>query len=121
MAVPADEPSSGLLRELADRLLGPSAAQPDRVRAVADDLVARGKLSREDATELVAALGETAGRGPGRLTERAAGALDGVAEQLGLVRERQLLELELRVAQLEHRLRLLELQTDARPPVPPAP
>src|SRR5205085_820226 len=43
-----------------------------------------------------------------RLGERAGESLAGVARQLGLVTRDELEELELRVAQLEHRLRLVE-------------
>ncbi len=40
--------------------------------------------------------------------ERAGAGLEGLFQQLGLVTRAELEELELRVAQLEHRLRLLE-------------
>jgi polyhydroxyalkanoate synthesis regulator phasin len=46
--------------------------------------------------------------GRARLSEQAAGALRTVADELNLVTRDDLDELELRVAQLEHRLRLLE-------------
>jgi polyhydroxyalkanoate synthesis regulator phasin len=43
-----------------------------------------------------------------RFSEQALGALRGLIEELNLVTRDDLAELELRVAQLEHRLRLLE-------------
>jgi polyhydroxyalkanoate synthesis regulator phasin len=43
-----------------------------------------------------------------RLSEQALGALRALIEELNLVTRDDLAELELRVAQLEHRLRLLE-------------
>jgi len=43
-----------------------------------------------------------------RLSEQALGALRALADELNLVTRDELDELELRVAQLEHRLRLLE-------------
>jgi len=43
-----------------------------------------------------------------RFTERAGAGLDGFFQQLGLVPRSDFEELELRVAQLEHRLRLVE-------------
>jgi polyhydroxyalkanoate synthesis regulator phasin len=46
--------------------------------------------------------------GGGKLAERVSVALSGLFRELGLVTEREHAELELRVAQLEHRLRLLE-------------
>lgn len=52
-----------------------------------------------------------------RVTERSGATLEGVLRDVGLVSRREYEELELRVAQLEHRLRLLE----GPRPVPPAP
>jgi hypothetical protein len=43
-----------------------------------------------------------------RVGERAGAGLEGLFQQLGLVTRADFEELELRVAQLEHRLRLLE-------------
>ena len=52
-----------------------------------------------------------------RLSERALSALRSLADELNLVTRDDLDELELRVAQLEHRLRLLERVSDL--PAPP--
>jgi BMFP domain-containing protein YqiC len=43
-----------------------------------------------------------------RASERAGAGLEGVFKQLGLVSRSEFEELELRLAQLEHRLRLVE-------------
>ena len=48
-----------------------------------------------------------------RLSEQALGALRALADELNLVTRDDLDELELRVAQLEHRLKLLERDADA--------
>jgi polyhydroxyalkanoate synthesis regulator phasin len=53
-----------------------------------------------------------------RLSEQALSALRSLADELNLVTRDDLDELELRVAQLEHRLRLLESVSDL--PAPPA-
>jgi BMFP domain-containing protein YqiC len=53
-----------------------------------------------------------------RLSEQALGALRALASELDLVTRDDFDELELRVAQLEHRLRLVE---DAPAALPPAP
>jgi polyhydroxyalkanoate synthesis regulator phasin len=113
MAEPADPGPIGSLRDLADRLLpGGGATARGRVEATLDELVERGELTRSGADELLGEL-RTASAGTGhRLGDRAAGALGSLADQLGLVKERRVEELELRVAQLEHRLRLLERVTD---------
>ena len=47
-----------------------------------------------------------------RLSEQAFGALRGLVEELNLVTRDDFDDLELRVAQLEHRLRLLEQERD---------
>ena len=52
-----------------------------------------------------------------RFSESALSALRGITEELSLVTRDELDELELRVAQLEHRLRLLE----GPPSLPPGP
>lgn len=116
MAEPADSAASSL-RELAGRLLGRDSGGDERARHALDALVASGKLAQEDADALLA---ELQGAGPRHgLGGRAGAALSGLADQAGLVRERRFEELELRVAQLEHRLRLLERATDAGPGAPP--
>jgi len=58
--------------------------------------------------ELVAELPSRARDGKEKLSEQAVGALRALVAELGLVSRNDLDELELRVAQLEHRLRLLE-------------
>ena len=70
----------------------------DELKALADDLVA---LWRGDST----------------VADRAAARLAGIFRELGLVTREELDEAELKIAQLEHRLQLLE----QRPVSPPAP
>jgi polyhydroxyalkanoate synthesis regulator phasin len=62
--------------------------------------------------ELVAELPARLRGGQSRLSEQAVGALRSLVEQLNLVTRNDLDELELRVAQVEHRLRLLEQKDD---------
>ena len=71
--------------------------QRDEARAAIDDLVSRW---RGDAT---------------RVTERAGAGLQGMLRELGLVLRSEFEELELRVAQLEHRLKLLERAEEVLP------
>ena len=82
----------------------------ERVDELVDELAGKGKLTSEDARVLV---DEMIGRWRGdalRLGERAGSTLSGVLRELGLVTRREYEELELRLAQLEHRLRLVERQ-----------
>jgi polyhydroxyalkanoate synthesis regulator phasin len=64
--------------------------------------------------ELLAELPERMRGSQARLSEQAVAVLRSFADQLNLVSREEVDELELRVAQLEHRLRLLE-QNDAPP------
>ena len=76
-------------------------------------MAARGSDRLIDVVEeLVAELPARLRGGQTRLSEQALGALRGLVQQLNLVTRDDLDELELRVAQLEHRLRLLEQKED---------
>ena len=66
--------------------------------------------------ELLAELPERMRGSQAKLSEQAVSALKSFADQMNLVSRDEVDELELRVAQLEHRLRLLE-QNDPQPPL----
>ena len=106
MAAPAE------LREIAEKLVlagvGAVALTAERADALAEELSARGGIGREEARAVVE---ELVGRWRSetvRLGERTGAGLAGVFHELGLVTRDELKEIELRLAQLEHRLRLLE-------------
>jgi polyhydroxyalkanoate synthesis regulator phasin len=106
MAAPAD------FRDLAEKLVlagvGAVALTAERADALAEELSARGGIGREEARSLIE---ELLGRWRSesvRLGERTGAGLAGLFREVGLVTRDELEELELRVAQLEHRLRLLE-------------
>jgi polyhydroxyalkanoate synthesis regulator phasin len=106
MAAPAD------LRDAAEKLVlagvGAVALTAERADALAEELAARGGLGREEARALIEELvGRWRSEGV-RLGERTGQGLAGLFRELGLVTRGELEEVELRVAQLEHRLRLLE-------------
>jgi polyhydroxyalkanoate synthesis regulator phasin len=107
MAAPVSE-----ARELAERLVlaafGALALGADRAVRVAGDLSELGGVRRDEARAVV---DELAGRWRGdalRISEKTRVSLAGLFHELGLVTRDDLDELELRVAQLEHRLRLVE-------------
>ena len=80
-------------------------------------MAARGSGRVADALgELLAELPERMRGSQAKLSEQAVAALKAFADQLNLVSRDEVDELELRVAQLEHRLRLLE-QNDPEPPL----
>jgi len=74
-----------------------------------------GKLLLETLEELVAELPSRVRGSRSRFSEGALSALRGIADELNLVTRDELDELELRVAQLEHRLKLLEETDSSRP------
>jgi polyhydroxyalkanoate synthesis regulator phasin len=99
-------------RDLTERLalaaVGVVSLTAERIEELAGDLSERGGMRRDDVRQL---LEEAVTRWRGdaaRFGERAGESLAAVARQLGLVTRDEMDELELRVAQLEHRLRLLE-------------
>jgi polyhydroxyalkanoate synthesis regulator phasin len=90
--------------------VGVAAVTKERTDELVDELVGRGKMGREEARELV---DEVVGRWRGeatRMGERASSTFSSLFRELGLVTRREYDELELRLAQLEHRLRLVEKQ-----------
>jgi polyhydroxyalkanoate synthesis regulator phasin len=74
-----------------------------------------GRVLLDALEELVAELPSRVRGGRERLSEQALSALRGIGEELDLVTRDELEELELRVAQLEHRLRLIEGPRDVPP------
>jgi polyhydroxyalkanoate synthesis regulator phasin len=104
--------AGGDLRGTAERLglaaVGAVSLTAERADALAEELAQRGGMRREDARAAIEEL-MTRWRGDAvRVGERAGAGLEGLFQQLGLVTRAEYEELELRVAQLEHRLRLLE-------------
>ena len=111
MAGPADEGSRSLRETIEEILLagvGAAALTKDRADELADELADRGKVTREEARELVDELAGRWRRDAVRAGDKATSTLSGLYREIGLVTRREYEELELRLAQLEHRLRLLE-------------
>jgi polyhydroxyalkanoate synthesis regulator phasin len=73
------------------------------------------RLFLDAVEELFAELPTRARDGKDKLSEQAISALRSLAGELDLVRRDEIDELELRIAQLEHRLRLLEGPRDLPP------
>lgn len=108
-------PDGGSLRELAEELLyagvGAAALTKERTEELVDELAGRGKVSREEARQLVDEVVGRWRREATRAGERATSTFSGVFREVGLVTRAEYEELELRLAQLEHRLRLLERES----------
>jgi polyhydroxyalkanoate synthesis regulator phasin len=105
-------------RDLLERIVlagfGAVALSAERLDALADALAKVGGVRRDEAR---AAVDDLAGRWRGdatRVTESAGRSLEKFFRDVGLVTRDEFDELELRVAQLEHRLRLLEGEQPTR-------
>ena len=115
MAEPGNS-NNGFARDLAERLvlggIGALALTADRMDGLVEALVSRGGMERDDARSLV---DELTGRWrtEAKRVGRASSTAQGLLRELGLVTKADTEELELRIAQLEHRLRLVEA---AKPP-----
>ena len=106
-----DEP----VRRLALALVGAVALTAERADELADSLAERGGLSKDEVRGWIDEA-TTRWRGDAvRVGERAGATLHGALRELGLVTRDEWDELELRVAQIEHRLRLLETKPQALP------
>jgi polyhydroxyalkanoate synthesis regulator phasin len=106
------------IRKLLLALVGAVALTAERADELADELADRGGMRRDDVR---AWIDDATNRWRGdavRLGERAGTTLQGVLHELGVVTRDEWDELELRVAQLEHRLRLLENPPRALPTQP---
>jgi polyhydroxyalkanoate synthesis regulator phasin len=106
------EPGNSSLRDFLEKVvmagIGAVALTAERADELADELARRGGMTREEARRVI---DEQTGRWRGeatRLGERAGASFHGIFHELGLVTRDEFLELDLRVAQIEHRLRLLE-------------
>lgn len=113
-----DQSSNATLRDAAEKLalaaVGAVALTGDRAEALAEALAERGGLQRDQVRQTIEEL-STRWRGEAvRAGERASGTLAGLFRELGLVSRDDFDELELRVAQLEHRVRLLEGEAPTR-------
>ena len=123
MSEPAGQDAASV-RELVERLalagVGAVALSADRADQLAHELADRGDLRRDEVRQ---AIEEAMVRWRGdatRITERAGESFQTLFDQLGLVTREAYDELELRVSQLEHRLRLAEGRIE-EPKTPPAP
>ena len=105
-------------RELAERVVfstvGAVALTAERADALAEELSDRGFAKRDEAKALIDDLSARWRGDATRVGERAGATLDAIFREVGLVTRDDLEELELRIAQLEHRIRLLEEPPETR-------
>jgi len=106
MAGPADDRSA--LETLTLAGLGALALAAERADRLADEIATRLGVERDEVRGAVADVLESWRREAGRLGDSTGGTASRIATELGVASRDVVDELELRVAQLEHRLRLLE-------------
>jgi polyhydroxyalkanoate synthesis regulator phasin len=95
--------------------LGAVALTKERVEELVEELTRQGRMSQAEARETV---DDLMGRWRGeasRLGELAGSGLNSVVRELGLVTRREWDDLDLRLAQVEHRLKLLEGEPEGSP------
>jgi polyhydroxyalkanoate synthesis regulator phasin len=118
----AERDNDAGVRELLERIalsaVGAVALTAERADAIAEELSERGLARRDDARALIEDLSARWRGDATRLGEKAGATLDTLFRELGLVTKDDLVDLELRIAQLEHRLKLLE-EPPARDSAPP--
>ena len=110
-----DEP----VKRLMLALVGAVSLTAERADELAASLAEHSGMSKEEVRTWI---DEASARWRGeaiRVGERAGATLNGAFRELGLVTREEWDELELRVAQIEHRLRLVETRPRAVPPPPP--
>ena len=100
--------SRGPLETLALAGLGAVALAAERADDLADELATRLGLERDDVRTAVGDVLESWRREAGRLGEQTSEAASRIADELGIASSDAVDDLALRVAQLEHRLKLLE-------------
>jgi polyhydroxyalkanoate synthesis regulator phasin len=105
-------------RELAERVVfstvGAVALTAERADALAEELADRGFAKREEARALIDDLSSRWRGDATRMGEKAGATMEAIFRELGLVTRDDLEDLELRIAQLEHRIKLLEEPTETR-------
>jgi polyhydroxyalkanoate synthesis regulator phasin len=106
MAAPADE--RGPLETLSLAGVGAIALVAQRAEDLADEIGTRLGVERDEVRKAVADVLDSWRREAARLGEESGNLAARVSSELGTASREVVSELELRVAQLEHRVRLLE-------------
>ena len=104
----ASSPERGLLETLTLAGIGALALAAGRADDLADDLAQRLGIDRDETRAALADALDSWRREARRLGESSGDAASRLGAELGIASQDALAELELRVAQLEHRLKLVE-------------
>jgi polyhydroxyalkanoate synthesis regulator phasin len=104
----ARDNSRGALETLALAGLGALSLATERADDLADEIASRLGIERDEVRSAVGDVLESWRREAGRLGEHTSDAASRFADELGIASREVVDDLALRVAQLEHRLKLLE-------------
>lgn len=107
------------IRELIERTflvgVGAAALTKERVQGLVEEFVRRGQLSGDEGREMVDRLVSRSKSEAQSALKKADSSLHGAYRDMGLATRRELEDVDFRVRQLEHRIRLLEAATDGNP------
>ncbi|HZJ02087.1 MAG TPA: hypothetical protein VFE20_00155 [Thermoleophilia bacterium] len=105
------------LRDIIERTLlvglGAASLTKERLQKVADEFVRRGQLSAEDGRALVEGLAARSREEARSALKSADSSVQTVFRELGIASRRELEELDFKLRQIEHRLALLERESDS--------
>lgn len=104
------------LRDVIERTLmvglGAAALTVDRAQKVVDDFVRRGQLSAEEGRDMVEDLASRSRDEARSVLKSADSSVQSVFRELGIASRRELEDIDFRLRQMEHRLTLLERDSD---------
>jgi len=101
--------------------VGAASLTRDRAQAIVDDLVRRGQMTDEEGrvtVENLMAKVKASGDGQG-IVGRIEGGVHGLLRELGIAQRDDIADVDQRIAELEHRIRLLE-EAAGTTPAPPS-
>lgn len=102
--------------------VGAASLTRDRAQAIVDDLVKRGQMTDEEGRMTVDGLMarvRAAGDADG-LMGKIEGGMQGILREFGIAQRDDIADVDQRLSELEHRIRLLEEASGATPQAPPA-
>jgi polyhydroxyalkanoate synthesis regulator phasin len=107
------------LKDLIERTflagMGAAALTKDRVQELVEELVNKGQMNAEEGREVVDRLVARSREEARLMLKKADSSLQSAYRELGLGSKEELGDLNLRIEQLEHRIRLLEERMDTTP------
>jgi polyhydroxyalkanoate synthesis regulator phasin len=94
--------------------MGAAALTKDRIQELTEELVNRGQINADEGRAVMERLVARSRDEARAVLKRADGSLQTAYRELGLGSQRDLDEIALRLQQLEHRVQLLETQSDSQ-------